>query len=441
MNCPFCNTEIADNAKFCPRCGKKIADYKPPEKPRCPKCGAEIADYGKSDFCTECGYEFPAIEIKDFCVLPESEENLKAAKSYFREETTHTSGIFGFFKEEQIERIISWESNEIQSYWRTLKKDLTKYPRLLESSEITKAFDDTPVPGLALRTIQDPLRQFKQHVPLQASSNYYQLQFGVDNLRTDYSSPCFDKISLWLCPEPCRDGDTPKGVPVLEWDKIFTEESCKNGKWCVEAMDSFVWAPRLCAFLLPLTANHCGVLWPVLTISWKEKIFATAMSPFPLLLGNGTCKVNNRSGNLPAKRGLATNLPITSCRYSFRNGGNAFDLTASFANNTAEDSGALKLQLWFCGNDYNGGRINGTAMCESVLSVPSLKSGFFYKDLSLTNLGRIGNPPTGDYRVVLTLSELNEDGNWYIVGWSTFPNSQRWTQPRTKKSGFFTLQE
>lgn len=42
MNCPFCNTEIADNAKFCPRCGKKIADYKPPAKPRCPKCGAEI---------------------------------------------------------------------------------------------------------------------------------------------------------------------------------------------------------------------------------------------------------------------------------------------------------------------------------------------------------------------------------------------------------------
>lgn len=50
-------------------------------------------------------------------------------------------------------------------------------------------------------------------------------------------------------------------------------------------------------------------------------------------------------------------------------------------------------------------------MCEFVLSVPSLKSGFFYKNLSLTNLGRIGNPPTGDYRVVLTLSELNEGRN------------------------------
>ena len=48
MNCPACNAEIADSAKFCPECGEKIV-----RKTLCPGCGAEVTPGAK--FCPECG--------------------------------------------------------------------------------------------------------------------------------------------------------------------------------------------------------------------------------------------------------------------------------------------------------------------------------------------------------------------------------------------------
>ncbi|MCL2108015.1 MAG: SPFH domain-containing protein [Oscillospiraceae bacterium] len=77
-NCPHCNAEIQENAKFCLECGEKIVQVQPQENgvtcsscgeatpggkfclhcgaalaKKCPKCGIEIPANGK--FCLECG--------------------------------------------------------------------------------------------------------------------------------------------------------------------------------------------------------------------------------------------------------------------------------------------------------------------------------------------------------------------------------------------------
>ncbi len=47
-NCPNCNGEVKDTAKFCKHCGTKIE-----QKQICSQCGATLD--GDSDFCEECG--------------------------------------------------------------------------------------------------------------------------------------------------------------------------------------------------------------------------------------------------------------------------------------------------------------------------------------------------------------------------------------------------
>ncbi|MBP3504098.1 MAG: SPFH domain-containing protein [Bacilli bacterium] len=46
--CPSCNTQLPDNAKFCPGCGKPVA-----QKNFCINCGHQVPDNAK--FCPECG--------------------------------------------------------------------------------------------------------------------------------------------------------------------------------------------------------------------------------------------------------------------------------------------------------------------------------------------------------------------------------------------------
>jgi hypothetical protein len=50
--CPFCKSNIPEDARFCPECGKKI------NPPTCPSCGAEIL--GEASFCHKCGKEINA---------------------------------------------------------------------------------------------------------------------------------------------------------------------------------------------------------------------------------------------------------------------------------------------------------------------------------------------------------------------------------------------
>ena len=50
MQCFYCNSRVAKDARFCPTCGKSL------EAPRCPKCQRVNALGAK--FCVECGEKF-----------------------------------------------------------------------------------------------------------------------------------------------------------------------------------------------------------------------------------------------------------------------------------------------------------------------------------------------------------------------------------------------
>lgn len=51
MKCLKCNAEIADNAKFCPKCGAKVEKVEPINN--CPNCGEVLKEGAR--FCTKCG--------------------------------------------------------------------------------------------------------------------------------------------------------------------------------------------------------------------------------------------------------------------------------------------------------------------------------------------------------------------------------------------------
>lgn len=51
MKCSNCNAEIADNVKFCPKCGTKVERIELIKK--CPNCGEPLKDGAK--FCAKCG--------------------------------------------------------------------------------------------------------------------------------------------------------------------------------------------------------------------------------------------------------------------------------------------------------------------------------------------------------------------------------------------------
>lgn len=52
MRCYFCNSEIPDDAFFCPECGKNLSDASKPKK-ACPGCGTLLEE--EEEFCPECG--------------------------------------------------------------------------------------------------------------------------------------------------------------------------------------------------------------------------------------------------------------------------------------------------------------------------------------------------------------------------------------------------
>jgi RNA polymerase subunit RPABC4/transcription elongation factor Spt4 len=59
--CPECGTQVADDTKFCPKCGCPIPS-EPEEKENnsqyinCPKCGVQVPS--DANFCPNCGYKF-----------------------------------------------------------------------------------------------------------------------------------------------------------------------------------------------------------------------------------------------------------------------------------------------------------------------------------------------------------------------------------------------
>jgi len=58
VNCPYCHTEISEDAKFCPHCGSNVEEklQEIQEKKltkHCSNCGIELHDEAK--FCAKCG--------------------------------------------------------------------------------------------------------------------------------------------------------------------------------------------------------------------------------------------------------------------------------------------------------------------------------------------------------------------------------------------------
>ena len=54
MNCPKCNNPLREGAKFCTKCGEKIAQpAQSTTSNACPQCGATLKEGAK--FCTKCG--------------------------------------------------------------------------------------------------------------------------------------------------------------------------------------------------------------------------------------------------------------------------------------------------------------------------------------------------------------------------------------------------
>ena len=64
INCPNCNKEISDKAKFCVGCGYQlINDIDTVKTMNCPECG--VVTDGMTDICSNCGYPLKSFELKD----------------------------------------------------------------------------------------------------------------------------------------------------------------------------------------------------------------------------------------------------------------------------------------------------------------------------------------------------------------------------------------
>ncbi|MBQ7941699.1 MAG: zinc-ribbon domain-containing protein [Muribaculaceae bacterium] len=57
MNCPKCNSELREGAKFCTQCGQKIETSS-----LCPQCNAPLKPGAK--FCTRCGYKLTVATVE-----------------------------------------------------------------------------------------------------------------------------------------------------------------------------------------------------------------------------------------------------------------------------------------------------------------------------------------------------------------------------------------
>lgn len=100
---------------------------------------------------------------------------------------------------------------------------------------------------------------------------------------------------------------------------------------------------------------------------------------------------------------------------------------AHVKNESDYGTGQLKLILWLSkSGPYNGGSINGFNISEVIINNQiGLKKAYEFTDINRTSY-ILKNPEEGDYQPVMTVNEKNEDGKWYITGWSNFPNTIRW---------------
>ena len=72
--CPYCNAQMADDSKFCGKCGKKF-----PQGNTCPHCGASVGE--DDSFCHSCGKSLNEVPNKE-PVYDEEEESKRGFKKY-----------------------------------------------------------------------------------------------------------------------------------------------------------------------------------------------------------------------------------------------------------------------------------------------------------------------------------------------------------------------
>ena len=150
-----------------------------------------------------------------------------------------------------------------------------------------------------------------------------------------------------------------------------------------------------------------------------------------------------RNNGLWAQTGRASSIAIENCSWIIF-GQDATIQASKVRTLTPWYTGTLTMVLWYCNSPFDGtGTPDGIAMAEGQIGV--LKGGWqgvreqingktYIHTRYVLERGEsakirspvTGNPSTGDYWSVVTVEELNADGNWYIVGYATFPNLTHW---------------
>lgn len=134
------------------------------------------------------------------------------------------------------------------------------------------------------------------------------------------------------------------------------------------------------------------------------------------------------SGGLWARPGLSSEIALKGCSWASKGGWATIEAKAAAVENRSPwDTGSLKFVFWLCRGPAGENGLDGAVqMGEAWASKPPLGRGAKLAGVSVS-MRRTGNPPTGDYRAVLTVNERNADGRNYIVGWCNFPKLVHWT--------------
>ena len=98
MICPNCNAELREGAKFCAKCGQKVAQVN-----TCISCGAELRPGAK--FCAKCGTrQAPAADAK--ATAPAAGETKAAALNTAPDMSQAGGRIYWNVQPGQVARII-----------------------------------------------------------------------------------------------------------------------------------------------------------------------------------------------------------------------------------------------------------------------------------------------------------------------------------------------
>lgn len=102
MNCPKCNAEVRDDAKFCTKCGQKMDVAQV-----CPQCGASVKSGAR--FCTKCGSNLATTQISG-----KMSENKASTPQVAPDMNVAKGRIYWNVQPGQVARVIS--ETEFESY-------------------------------------------------------------------------------------------------------------------------------------------------------------------------------------------------------------------------------------------------------------------------------------------------------------------------------------